>query len=598
MVHGHKRCFKAANGVDYRGIVATTVQGHTCQKWTSQYPISHPFTPDNFQFLGLGDHNYCRNPDNDVGPWCYTIDGSKFEYCDVGDASMCECYQVYNGVDYRGTVATSVKGHTCQKWTSQHPNHHERTQQNYPYAGLGDHNYCRNPDNEPTPWCYTLDGDRFEYCDVGQPGQCGNDVCLKAYNGGHYRGTKSTTVKGHTCQKWTSQYPIQHVRTQENYPYAGLGDHNYCRNPDNDHGPWCYTIDGSRFEYCDVGQPLTFAENTECYLSSNGADYRGTVATTVKGYTCQEWSSQYPNQHTWTPEKYIYSGIGYHNYCRNPGNKEVPWCFTIDGDSFDYCDVGQPGQCDFSYKNGTFLCAGADFQCDGWYLCGANTEEMNCTGNIGHFVCATGNCIRGDLVCDGLNHCGDNSDELNCDNEEMPGMPITTPVKSNISVMPIRNKTLSTSMLSGSPYYTSTNKMMSTETSVDDTLTAEMTMTINETSMTELMTGDISMVTVINEDTVLNDIQSDAASLSGDTVPSNSFSLSRQPDPKTDVPVRTPSMVRKMIVFLHKYQHHSGSRQCESFDEDYLTMVVMVTICPTLYLIGSLIVMMVPELGN
>ena len=84
-----------------------------------------------------------------------------------------ECYQVYNGVDYRGTVATTVKGHTCQKWTSQYPNQHERTQENYPYAGLGDHNYCRNPDNEPTPWCFTLDGDRFEYCDVGQPGQCG-----------------------------------------------------------------------------------------------------------------------------------------------------------------------------------------------------------------------------------------------------------------------------------------------------------------------------------------------------------------------------------------------------------------------------------------
>ena len=28
-------------------------------------------------------------------------------------------------------------------------------------------NYCRNPDGEPTVWCYTTDpGDRWEHCDV------------------------------------------------------------------------------------------------------------------------------------------------------------------------------------------------------------------------------------------------------------------------------------------------------------------------------------------------------------------------------------------------------------------------------------------------
>ena len=33
--------------------------------------------------------------------------------------------------------------------------------------GLGDHNYCRNPDGEPKPWCYTTDPNvRFEFCDV------------------------------------------------------------------------------------------------------------------------------------------------------------------------------------------------------------------------------------------------------------------------------------------------------------------------------------------------------------------------------------------------------------------------------------------------
>ncbi|XP_077989280.1 uncharacterized protein LOC144443611 [Glandiceps talaboti] len=83
-----------------------------------------------------------------------------------------ECFHESNGADYRGTKSTTNKGNRCQKWTSQSPNTHTRTPDNYPSGGLGDHNYCRNPDNSAWPWCYTVDGLRYEYCDVGQPGYC------------------------------------------------------------------------------------------------------------------------------------------------------------------------------------------------------------------------------------------------------------------------------------------------------------------------------------------------------------------------------------------------------------------------------------------
>ncbi|XP_033104035.1 uncharacterized protein LOC117106729 isoform X2 [Anneissia japonica] len=71
-----------------------------------------------------------------------------------------------------------------------------------------------------------------------------------------YRGLKNTTSSGKTCQKWTSQTPHSHTRGPENYPDSGLGDHNFCRNPDGELTAWCYTTDSSsRFELCDIGLP-------------------------------------------------------------------------------------------------------------------------------------------------------------------------------------------------------------------------------------------------------------------------------------------------------------------------------------------------------
>ena len=75
-------CNVGLNGADYRGAVSTTGSGLECQMWTRQEPHTHVNTPALKPLAGLGAHNYCRNPTEETGPWCYTMDPSvRWEYC-------------------------------------------------------------------------------------------------------------------------------------------------------------------------------------------------------------------------------------------------------------------------------------------------------------------------------------------------------------------------------------------------------------------------------------------------------------------------------------------------------------------------------------
>ncbi|XP_071944578.1 uncharacterized protein [Antedon mediterranea] len=85
----NEECYTATDGVDYRGIVSTTTDGYTCQKWTDQTPHTHSYTPETYPGSGLGDHNYCRNPALGVTAWCHTTDSTRtWEYCDIGTPAI------------------------------------------------------------------------------------------------------------------------------------------------------------------------------------------------------------------------------------------------------------------------------------------------------------------------------------------------------------------------------------------------------------------------------------------------------------------------------------------------------------------------------
>jgi len=70
-----------------------------------------------------------------------------------------------NGKMYRGCKNVTRSGKVCQRWDSQQPHlHGENLPNKETEAGL-ESNYCRNPDNEHTIWCYTTDPQtRHEEC--------------------------------------------------------------------------------------------------------------------------------------------------------------------------------------------------------------------------------------------------------------------------------------------------------------------------------------------------------------------------------------------------------------------------------------------------
>ena len=85
---------------------------------------------------------------------------------------------------------------------------------------------------------------------------------------------------------------------------------------------WCYTMENlTRWEWCDVpycgGWKMTFQQDCGS-MSLRQEDYRGTMAITATGKTCQVWDSDFPHFHVRTSDRHPNAGLENNNYCRNP----------------------------------------------------------------------------------------------------------------------------------------------------------------------------------------------------------------------------------------------------------------------------------------
>ena len=202
-------------------------------------------------------------------------------------------------------------------------------------------------------------------------GSTSTNACYrKTTQGVFYRGSVAVTETGCQCQRWTSQSPNRHNKTAFRYPNAGLGDHNYCRNPQKSDDalftrPWCFVSDSrshcanKRWGYCDIAEcrgegrrcqfrPCAFIEShlldTDCYsLIDRGASYRGNESRTVNLFgfetECENWKDSRTNYANGSRfSSYGLNDPSVLNKCRNPNPRRFfrPWCipkFRIDGNA-------------------------------------------------------------------------------------------------------------------------------------------------------------------------------------------------------------------------------------------------------------------------
>ncbi|XP_052689239.1 deleted in malignant brain tumors 1 protein-like isoform X3 [Crassostrea angulata] len=355
-----------------------------------------------------------------------------------------DCY-TGNGELYRGSISETTIGSPCQRW-SKSASINDVT---HPGKGLGDHNMCRNPDDSKSPWCWVdVERDRFGYCPVSKCESSSTTTATVSINkdcyindGKFYRGFANTTEKGFNCQNWKSNGRMNLTTDSE----KGLGNHNFCRNPDGDSRPWCWVrYNRNEFDYCVVprcselvttDQPIAMTSKHEaqidCPVDNFFCHSSSTDVCIPELFQCDGEKDCGFNEDEETCDYTLSLYTKEKNFVLKKGGEEAYENIPLELCA-RYCAQSTRFICrSFHYLNGKRECFLSSLNRErvtsrGNYSSAYDYYELNShiNGCIDKFRCRNGHCIDQSLHCNSHDDCGDLSDEEECAGNTIPPLGI------------------------------------------------------------------------------------------------------------------------------------------------------------------------------